>query len=210
MEYIITLQETKGRKIYVDPQGREGIYLYPGEIKKLGLKSGTQIEEEELERIRISYALPRARHRAIGILAKRDKTEQELREKLQASLTDSQSLEETISYIQSCGYIDDLQYARDYLSSHRHRKSFLMIKTELRKKGIDSQILEEVFCEAGEQPLEDLLSQMEKYMRKFPNPDRNTWQKVYAHFAQKGYLGSLIRETINFFQSHEEDGVEER
>ena len=102
MQYKITLTDTGKKKVYVNPGVREGIYLYPGEIKKLRLEDGSELEQDEFERIRLEYALPRAKHRAIAILAKRDKTEQELRDKLLQSLTDTQSLEEAISYMKSC------------------------------------------------------------------------------------------------------------
>ncbi len=201
MQYKITLVDT-GKKIYVNPGEREGIYLYPGEIKKLKLEDGSEIAQDEFEKIRLEYALPRAKHRAIAILAKRDKTEKELREKLQQSLTDTQSLEETISYMKSCGYVDDEQYARDYLYFKKGRKSFLQIKMELQKKGISSQVLEEVFEEEGGQKIEDILVQVKKYMKKFSNPDFAAKQKIYAHFARKGYAGDLIREAMD--QAEEE------
>ena len=140
MQYKITLTDTSKKKVYVNPGVREGIYLYPGEIKKLRLEDGSELEQDEFERIRLEYALPRAKHRAIAILAKRDKTEQELREKLLQSLTDTQSLEEAISYMKACGYVDDTQYARDYLYFKKGRKSFLQIKMELQKKGIPAEV----------------------------------------------------------------------
>lgn len=196
MYYKVTLTETGKKKIYVDPGSREGIYLYPGEIKKLKLETGSELEQDEFERIRLEYALPRAKHRAIAILAKRDKTEKELREKLAQSLTDTQSLEETINDMKACGYVNDEQYVRDYLYFKRGRKSFLQIKMELQKKGISQQILEAVFEEEGEQQLEDLLEQVKKYMKKFPELDFASRHKVYVHFARKGYSGNLIREAM--------------
>ena len=73
MSYTVTLRETDKKKVYVDPGIREGIYLYPGEIKKLKLLEGSMLEEDEFERIRLQYALPRAKHRAIAILAISDR-----------------------------------------------------------------------------------------------------------------------------------------
>ena len=205
MQYKITLTDTGKKKVYVNPGIREGIYLYPGEIKKLRLEDGSEVEQDEFERIRLEYALPRAKHRAIAILAKRDKTEQELREKLLQSLTDNQSLEETISYVKSCGYVDDTQYARDYLYFKKGRKSFLQIKMELQKKGISSQVLEAVFEEEGGQQIEDILEQVRKYMRKFPELDFSSKQKIYAHFARKGYAGDLIQEAMSKIEELEEE-----
>lgn len=196
MNYKVTLTETDKKKVYVDPGVREGIYLYPGEIKKLKLETGSEIGEDEFERIRLQYALPRAKHRAIAILAKRDKTESELREKLAQSLTDTKSLEETIAYMKSCGYVDDTQYVRDYIYFKKGRKSFLQMKLELQKKGISSQVLESVFEEEDSQQLDDILAQVKKYMKKFPELDFTARQKIYAHFARKGYAGDLIREAM--------------
>lgn len=204
MQYKITLTDTGKKKVYVNPGEREGIYLYPGEIKKLKLEEGSEIEQDEFEKIRLAYALPRAKHRAIAILAKRDKTEKELREKLLQSLTDTQSLEETISYMKSCGYVDDEQYARDYLYFKKGRKSFLQIRMELQKKGISAQVLEAVFEEEGGQQMEDILSQVKKYMKKFPDLDFTAKQKIYAHFARKGYAGDLIRETMSRAEEEQE------
>ena len=47
--------------------------------------------------------------------------------------------------MKSCGYVDDTQYARDYLYFKKGRKSFLQIKMELQKKGIPAEVLETVF-----------------------------------------------------------------
>ena len=185
MQYKITLTDTSKKKVYVNPGVREGIYLYPGEIKKLRLEDGSELEQDEFERIRLEYALPRAKHRAIAILAKRDKTEQELREKLLQSLTDTQSLEEAISYMKACGYVDDTQYARDYLYFKKGRKSFLQIKMELQKKGIPAEVLETVFEEEGSQQMEDILEQVRKYMRKFPELDFPARQR-FMHICKKG------------------------
>ena len=134
MSYTVTLRETDKKKVYVDPGIREGIYLYPGEIKKLKLLEGSMLEEDEFERIRLQYALPRAKHRAIAILAKRDKTEKELRDKLQQSLIDTKTLEETISYVRTCGYVDDLQYARDYIYFKKEEKVFYRLRWSFKRR----------------------------------------------------------------------------
>lgn len=53
MQYKITLTDTSKKKVYVNPGVREGIYLYPGEIKKLRLEDGSELEQDEFERIRL-------------------------------------------------------------------------------------------------------------------------------------------------------------
>ena len=44
--------------------------------------------------------------------------------------------------------------------------------------------------------MEDILMQIKKYMRRFPQLDYASRQKIYAHFARKGYNSELIREAM--------------
>lgn len=205
MMYQISLCETKGRKIYVDPELCEGFYLYPGEVRRYKLEDGKQVTEEELTQIRKTCALPRAKKRAMGILVKQDKTEQELRQKLEQSMTDSISLEETMEYLRSFGYVNDYRYASDYIRNKKKRKSYRLIRSELKKKGIPEEVLEQVFAEAGEQKGEDIREQIEKYIRKYPEMNREARQKVCAHFYRKGYAGSLVMETLERILEDKED-----
>ncbi len=196
MELIIHLHKTKGKKIYVEPEYEEGIYLYPGEIKKQKLQDGDSVSAETFEKLRKEYAVPRAKKRALGILVKKDCTEKELRDKLTASFNDSQSIEEALTFVREHGYVDDENYAREYLHDKKGRKSYLQIRTELSGKGIAGQILDRVFEEAGSQQEEDIRPQVMKYIRKFPELDAVAVQKTCAHFYRKGYPVGRIRQII--------------
>lgn len=196
MEYVIHLIPSSGKKIYIDPEYREGIYLYPSEIKKEKLVDEGRIEEDELERIRREYAVPRAKKRALGILVKRDRTEKELRDKLKDSVNDEQSIDDAVNYVRAFGYVDDYNYARDYLYFKKSKKSYKMIRRELREKGISSEILDFVFEEAGNQTREDLVPHVKKYIRKFETLDANAKRKTCVHFCRKGYPADMVRDIL--------------
>ena len=196
MELMIRLTKTGGKKVCVEPEGQEGIFLYPGEIRKCRLTDGMTMAEEEFEDIRINYALPRAKKRALGILLKRDMTLQGLREKLEGSYNDSRSIEEALSFVQECGYVDDMNYARDYLQSRRKRRSFRMIRQDLSRKGISQEILNHLFEEAGNQDREDVEEAVVKYARRFETEDPTAYRKICAHFMRKGYDQGLIRDIL--------------
>ena len=203
--FIISLRKTDGKKIYVDPLEREGIYLYPGEVKKERIEDGQEMTEEELDRLRLTYALPRAKKRAMGILAKRDQTESQIREKLAKSYTDSQSLREALDFVKKYGYVDDRQYACDYLNSKRGKKSFRQIRMDLIRKGISREILDQVFCENPDQEDSDLRESFEKYIRRFSEFDRDAAGKTYAHFMRKGYASDLVTGMIRRKQEEWEE-----
>lgn len=203
--YTISLRPCTNKKIYIDPLDREGIYLYPGELRKEGLKDGQEISEEKLNKLRLTYAGPRAKKRALAILIKRDQTEAQLRDKLLKAQTDRQSLEEAMDFVRSQGYIDDEKYARDYLHSRRTKKSFRQIRADLIRKGIPRDILDRVFDENEEQNGHDLQQLFERYIRRFPDFDRDAARRTYAHFARKGYASDLISSMIRARADMEEN-----
>lgn len=196
MDYIIHLRPTRGKKIYVEPEYEEGIYLYPGEIKKQKLVDGDAVSAETFQKLREEYAVPRAKKRALGILVKKDCTEQELRDKLTASLNDSWSVDAALCFARDHGYVNDENYAREYLNYKKGRKSYRQIRMELARKGITGQILDMVFEEAGSQPEEDIRPQVKKYIRKFSELDAAAVQKTCAHFYRKGYPSDVIRKIL--------------
>ena len=194
--YTIHMRPSANKKIYLDPLDREGIYLYAGEIKKEGLKEGQEISEEELDRLRLTYAGPRAKKRALAILMRRDQTESQLKEKLVKAQTDSKSLEEAMDFVRDQGYVDDEKYARDYIHSRRTKKSFRQIRADLVRKGISREIMDQVFEEDEGQRSQDLQQLFDRYIRRFGDFDRDAARKTYAHFARKGYASDLITSLI--------------
>ena len=196
MDYQISLSQGPGKKMYVVPEGEEGFFLYPSEVRKLKLKEGMSLSGEELNKIRLLFALPRAKKRAMGILVKQDKTVQELREKLIGSGHDSRSTEEALRFVIGAGYVDDDRYARDYIHARRRKRSDRMIRMELLRKGIAPDLLELVFEEEGPQNRSQVEDAVRKYMSRFPEPDLSARQKTCAHFYRKGYDSGLIREIV--------------
>lgn len=203
MEYKILIKETGSKKYYIDLQEEEGFYLYPGEIKKLGLKDGMILSEEAVRSIHQEYSVPRAKKRALGLLAKKDMTQKELVEKLESSLNDSRAIAAAMEFVTRHGYVDDEQYARDYLYFRRDRKSFRQIQEELSRKGISREILQILFEEEGDQSMEEIRPLVVKYAARFKELDYPSQQKICQHFGRKGYQVSQIRRILD--ELREED-----
>lgn len=200
MNYKIDIRKTNGRKYFVchgDPGFEEGIYLYPGEIKKSKLKKDAEISEEDFEKIRLTLVVPRAKKRALGILAKRDRTESQLREQLEKNQYDYASIEDALYFMREHHYIDDERYVRDYIYSKKDKKSFRQIRFDLRRKGISQEVLDRIFEEEDGQSSQDLIPLIEKYVRRFSELDRAAKNKTYQHFARKGYQSDVIKEGLD-------------
>lgn len=93
----------------------------------------------------------RAKHRALYLLERCDRTEQELRMKLSRNY-EAEIVDEAIRYVKEYDYINDKRYAVNYLKSRGQVKSRRQIEQELLyKKGISRDILEEACQEVKPQ-----------------------------------------------------------
>ena len=143
----------------------------------------TQKSEEELK-----DEVRRAKLRALHLLTAMDRTEAQLREKLQVSYCE-EAVETAIEYVKSFGYINDERYVRVYIESKSRTKSRKQIEQELiYKKGISKEAVQRGFEEAQ---ITDISEVIRKYMdKKKINPqtcDYEQKQKFFAYMLRKGF-----------------------
>ena len=143
----------------------------------------TEKSEEELK-----DEVRRAKLRALHLLTAMDRTEAQLREKLQVSYCE-EAVETAIEYVKSFGYINDERYVRVYIESKSRTKSRKQIEQELiYKKGISKEAVQRGFEEAQ---MTDISEVIRKYMdKKKINPqtcDYEQKQKFFAYMLRKGF-----------------------
>ena len=143
----------------------------------------TEKSEEELK-----DEVRRAKLRALHLLTAMDRTEAQLREKLQASYCE-EVVEAAIEYVKSFGYINDERYVRVYIESKSRTKSRKQIEQELiYKKGISKEAVQRGFEEAQTTDVSEVIR---KYMdKKKINPQTCEYeqkQKFFAYMLRKGF-----------------------
>ena len=143
----------------------------------------TEKSEEELKN-----EVKRAKLRALHLLTAMDRTEAQLREKLQASYCE-EAVEAAIDYVKSFGYINDERYVRVYIESKSRTKSRKQIEQELIfQKGISKEAVQRGFEEAQ---MADICEVIQKYMdKKKIDPqtcDYEQKQKFFAYMLRKGF-----------------------
>lgn len=143
--------------------------------------------------------LTRAKHRALYILERCDRTEQELRTKLSRNY-EPEIVEEAIRYVKQYDYINDKRYAVNYLKSRCQIKSRRQVEQELLyKKGISRDILEEASQETEAQD-EGLL--IRRWMeKKHFSPETATQEeqrKLYQFLMRRGFQSEdILKELRN-------------
>ncbi|MGN0711087.1 MAG: regulatory protein RecX [Anaerovoracaceae bacterium] len=96
--------------------------------------------------------MDKALNAALKYLSYQERTEQEVRKYLKGKEFDAGEIEKTVLYLRDMGYVNDRGYAVRYAEQAvRKGKGSLKIKAELRKKGIEDEILEDIDEEVREE-----------------------------------------------------------
>ena len=143
MRFITKIEELdkKRSKVYIDHEF--AFVLYNGEVRQYKLEIEHPIEEHIFLEIRTKILPKRAKKRCLNLLQKRPMTEYKLREKLEEGLYVPEVIEEAIEYVKSFHYIDDYDYACQYIFYHKESESRRKIEEKLMQKGITKEILKQ-------------------------------------------------------------------
>lgn len=139
-------------------------------------------EQEQKEEVR------RAKLRALHLLTAMDRTEANLREKLEASYCE-EAADAAIAYVKSFGYLDDERYVKVYIESKSRTKSRKQIEQELIfRKGLSKEMVQRGFENAQTADVSEVI---EKYMKKkgiIPGEcNYEQKQKFFAYMMRKGF-----------------------
>lgn len=120
----------------------EDFVLYKGELRLLKLKEQSLLPEETYNTIMTLVLPKRAKLRAMNLLKVRPYTEYELHKKLKDGGYPEDVLMNALEYVKSYGYINDKQYAIDFIKSQTERRSKKELILKLQMKGIEKSDIE--------------------------------------------------------------------
>lgn len=135
-----------------------------------------------------------AKKRAFRILERMPRTKKQLKDKLVSDNKYSVDvIDKVIMYAEEYHFIDDRQYAIDYINNRKMQKGLPVLLFELKRKGIEESILEEA---------KEMFSDIDSYeaIRKLINKkgiDPNTddikqRDRLYRFLLSKGFSYSEI------------------
>ena len=192
--------DKKRSKIYINQEF--AFVLYNGEIKQYKLEAGQEVEDNIYYEIVTRVIPKRAKKRCLNLLQKKPYTEYKLREKLTEGFYTQDIIDDAIDYVKSFHYVDDYDYACQYIFYHKETESKRKIEEKLRLKGINKDILSQAFQdsygEEEEQEMEFLQAKrlLEKKKYNAESADWKEKQKVYAFLARRGITSSVIKKVM--------------
>ena len=98
--------------------------LYKGELRLYGISVGNELPRDTYDKLIDEVLTKRCKLRAMNLLKERSYTEKKLRIKLERGQYPAICVDRAMDYVRSFGYINDMQYAEDYLFYHEHIQPF--------------------------------------------------------------------------------------
>lgn len=192
----VTEYESLGKgKLRVRFDNEVELILYRGEAKQWKLREEAQISEEEYQKLLTEVVGKRAKKRAMHLLERMDRTEKQLRDKLEEGQYPQVCIDEAIAYVRKYHYIDDYRYACTFIRYSQEKMSRLQLKMKLAQKGVPRDLIDRALEEeySGEESVQ-IARLLEK--RKFVagEADDREFQRTYQYLLRRGFRsGDILR-----------------
>lgn len=187
-------------KIFIDEEF--AFCLYRGELKTYKVILNEALSESDYNTILNELLPKRAKMRAMNLLKAHMYTERDLRNKLKEGLYPSECIDAAIEYVESYGYVNDYEYARQYIMGRADQKSRIELKNYLLNKGISVDVFELVYEEfLNEVDESDIIKKLlikKLNGRDANNLDINEKNKLIRYLVRKGFSYSRI---VDVFES---------
>ena len=144
-------------------------------------------------------ALKQAKLKALSLLNYMDRTEEGLRQKLKEKSYSEEVIEQTLDYVKSFGYINDISYAERYILNKQNSKSRREIYMALSQKGVSREDIECAMESCYESESErDVIRRLcdKKHFSPESSSDIEK-QKMYGYLMRKGFHSEEVRKILN-------------
>lgn len=199
------------KNLYLD--GAFALSVSADTLIAFGLRTGDEIDEQQLKALLSAETLHSAKHTALRFLARRPRTEKEIRDKLREQEFSDAEIAATLQALRDARLVDDEAFARAFiLNQARLRgKGPLALKQQLlllgvRKETID-QALKEMLDEHTQQAvaLEAARKYVQRSTRSRSDP-RAVRRKLAAFLTRKGFSWDVVSQVLTTALGTTHDG----
>lgn len=160
-----------------------------------GLRIGQELNPEQLQALHEKAQSDKAYDRSLQLIARRPRSEWEVRQYLLRKSYDEQIIYDTIEHLRERKFINDVSFARAWVNNRRLLKP--ISKRKLRQELLQKRVPEEVIIDCltldetdDKTVLEQLIRQKQKQTRY---QDR---QKLMQYLSRQGFSYGDIKETL--------------
>jgi regulatory protein len=187
--------KTRGRRINVFLDGKPALGLLPETALKENLKVGQELGESVLENLAKADLRQRCYNSAARFLSYRPRSESEMRQRLSRHGYDVETIEKTLARYRETGLVDDAAFARFWVENRNtfSPRSKRLAKMELKKKGLQTEIIEEAVNDIDEKE-NAYRSALSRARRLMALDDKTFRLKLGQYLGRLGFNYGIIKE----------------
>lgn len=209
---ITSLKKYKGTTYEVELDYERKLYLHIDIIADYGLRSGMQLERDELKKIIYASNFRRAYQYALYCLDYRDYSAEDIYQKLVKTYKNESLCLEVVKKLARAGIIDDSRYAEKLARKlvETRKYGFRRAKRELLMKGLSDNVAEEAleqYRSAFGENLAELL-RTKHYRLLSDSSDRKSIEKVKSALVRDGYGFDEINQAVKEYFENADNAEE--
>ncbi len=199
---IVTEIRSKNKnKSIVCLDGEIAFVLYKGDFNRYGIVLGEELSDSSYKEITEEILPKRAYERACKLLMSRDYTVKQLQQKLYADGYPEETVQKTIEKLEGLNYLDDQRYTQNFIFWKSEKKSRSRMISDLRQRGIDSDVAVAVYAKLLEA---DDIDNEEIVIKRFldkkgfvaKEADYDRLHKMIQTLLRKGFSYESIRHVL--------------
>lgn len=183
--------------IYIDGRFCCGLTLEA--TVKNRLKAGMVVSPERLSEIQLESEKNTAMDKALYFISATRKTQEQVRKHLREKGYLPAVIEYVLEKLNGYDFLNDAEYAKDYVGQTASKKGARLIKMQLKAKGLEEEDIDGAMATIETGTQEDAAkSILQKYMRN-KTADRESLAKAFKYLLSKGFEYEIARIALTAF-----------
>jgi regulatory protein len=161
------------------------------------LEEGNELSQQKINALQTEDQVEQAYQRALHFLSFRIRSEQEIRLNLQKHQLPENIIDPVLNRLRERSLVDDRDFAQQWIDNRNrfHPRGKRALSSELYRKGIPNQIIEETLNDLDETELAYKFAR--KKVDKLKTLDKSNFQKkMYGYLSRRGFDYGLSKEVV--------------
>lgn len=200
MRHVTELDFVSKSKCRIVLDGSEAFTVYKRECNRFGIEKGSVITDEQYLEL-INFLKKRALKYAVYILEASDRTEAQIRDKLNSAGYPGEAVCYAIEKLCGYHYIDDRRYAENFVQKNCGNMSLRDIECKLYGKKVPGEVIKEVLdAYKSDNHNADEEAFLHLFNKRSIDPtalDYKEKQRTAAFFLRRGFSYELIKKYLD-------------
>ncbi len=195
MIIVERIQEGSSGKHTVIFSNGEAMEFSEEELCAFHISPNREYSEEQFAAVMDKVLCERAKGQIMRYVTFSKKTGRQVFEKILYLGFPEGIAEQLVQELTEKAYIDDREYCRSYVKQASGAKNYSLsrIKLELRYRGVDDTVIEEVLQEFS---VDDVSSARKLLNKKLRRAGERDYNKLYSFLMRKGFSGETVRKVL--------------